>query len=289
MTAGLAMFDAMRFIKPDVATICMGMAASMGSILLTGGAPGKRYALPHAKILIHQPWVSQIGGQATDVEIAARDLIATRQTVARIYEETTKKPIEQVLQGHRPGLLHDRRRKPRNTGSSTRFSKRTAQPAGAGVEAEGGSTVDDVPFRRRKGSTEVQLLREVAGASSEVDRRPGRLHLRRVYRALQRDHRGRALQERRREPAAAQHPQAERDQPHPQSVRHRSGAREEVACGRGLQPLQAHQRRRHGRRRRAPEIEYPARRSDRFGQDVSRADAREDSRRAAWRWPTRPR
>jgi len=93
----LAMYDAMRFIKPDVATICMGMAASMGSILLTGGAAGKRYALPHTKILIHQPWVSQIGGQATDVEIAARDLIATRQTVAQIYEETTKKPLEQVL------------------------------------------------------------------------------------------------------------------------------------------------------------------------------------------------
>jgi ATP-dependent Clp protease, protease subunit len=97
VTAGLAMFDAMRFIKPDVATICMGMAASMGSILLTGGAAGKRYSLPHSKILIHQPWVSQIGGQATDVEIAARDLIATRQTVARIYEETTNKPLEQIL------------------------------------------------------------------------------------------------------------------------------------------------------------------------------------------------
>jgi ATP-dependent Clp protease protease subunit len=97
VTAGLAIYDTMRFIKPDVGTICMGMAASMGSILLTGGSPGKRYSLPHAKILIHQPWVSQIGGQATDVEIAARDLIATRQTVARIYEETTKKSIDQVL------------------------------------------------------------------------------------------------------------------------------------------------------------------------------------------------
>ena len=97
VTAGLAMFDAMHFIKPDVATICMGMAASMGSILLTGGAQGKRYALPHAKILIHQPWVSQIGGQATDVEIAARDLIATRQTVAEIYHRTCNKPLEQVL------------------------------------------------------------------------------------------------------------------------------------------------------------------------------------------------
>jgi ATP-dependent Clp protease, protease subunit len=97
VTAGLAMYDAMRYIKPDVATICMGMAASMGSILLTGGTPGKRMALPHAKILIHQPWVSQIGGQATDVEIAARDLIATRHNIAQIYQEATHKPIEQIL------------------------------------------------------------------------------------------------------------------------------------------------------------------------------------------------
>jgi ATP-dependent Clp protease protease subunit len=75
----------------------MGMAASMGSILLTGGAPGKRYALPYAKILIHQPWVQQVGGQATDIEIHARDLIATRRSLAGIYETTVKKPIEQIL------------------------------------------------------------------------------------------------------------------------------------------------------------------------------------------------
>ena len=97
VTAGLAMYDAMRFIKPDVATICMGFAASMGSILLTGGAQGKRYALPNSKVVIHQPWVSQIGGQATDVEIAARDLIATRHTIARIYENTTKKALDAIL------------------------------------------------------------------------------------------------------------------------------------------------------------------------------------------------
>ena len=97
VTAGLAIYDTMQLVKPDVATICAGMAASMASILVTGGTPGKRYALPYAKLLIHQPWVSQVGGQATDVEIAARDLIATRHTVAQIYEETTKKPLEQVL------------------------------------------------------------------------------------------------------------------------------------------------------------------------------------------------
>ncbi len=97
VTAGLAIYDTMQLIKPDVATICAGMAASMGSILLTGGTQGKRYALPHSKILIHQPWVQQIGGQATDVEIAARDLIATRRMLAGIYETTTKHPIDQIL------------------------------------------------------------------------------------------------------------------------------------------------------------------------------------------------
>jgi ATP-dependent Clp protease, protease subunit len=97
VTAGLAIYDCMQIIKPDVATICAGMAASMASVLLTGGAKGKRYALPFAKILIHQPWVQQVGGQATDIEIHARDLIATRRTLAGIYETTTGKPVEQVL------------------------------------------------------------------------------------------------------------------------------------------------------------------------------------------------
>ena len=97
VTAGLAIYDCMQIIKPDVATICAGMAASMASVLLTGGAKGKRFALPFAKILIHQPWVQQVGGQATDIEIHARDLIATRRTLAGIYETTTGKPVEQVL------------------------------------------------------------------------------------------------------------------------------------------------------------------------------------------------
>ena len=97
VTAGLAVYDTMQVIRPDVATICAGMAASMASILLTGGAPTKRFALPYAKILIHQPWVQQVGGQATDIEIHARDLIATRRTLAGIYETSTKKPIEQIL------------------------------------------------------------------------------------------------------------------------------------------------------------------------------------------------
>ena len=97
VSAGLAMFDTMQLIKPQVATICAGLAASAASILLTGGAPGKRMALPYSKILIHQPWIGQIGGQATDIEIHARDLIATRRQLAEIYHRTTGKPVEEIL------------------------------------------------------------------------------------------------------------------------------------------------------------------------------------------------
>jgi ATP-dependent Clp protease, protease subunit len=96
VTAGLAIFDTMQLVKPDVATLCAGMAASAASILLTGGAKGKRAALPNSKVLIHQPWISQIGGQATDIEIYARDLTATRRRLAEIYVATTKQSIERI-------------------------------------------------------------------------------------------------------------------------------------------------------------------------------------------------
>ena len=96
VTAGLAIYDTMQLVKPDVATLCAGMAASAASLLLTGGAKGKRYSLPNSKVLIHQPWISQIGGQATDIEIYARDLLATRRRLAEIYVATTGQPIERV-------------------------------------------------------------------------------------------------------------------------------------------------------------------------------------------------
>lgn len=97
LTAGLAIYDTMQYIKPDVATICAGFAASAASVLLVGGAAGKRMALPYSKILIHQPWIGQIGGQATDIEIHARDLIATRRCVAELYAARTGKSVETIL------------------------------------------------------------------------------------------------------------------------------------------------------------------------------------------------
>jgi ATP-dependent Clp protease protease subunit len=96
VTAGMAIYDTMKFIKPDVATICVGMAASMGAVLLAGGAAGKRSSLPNSKIMIHQPWTQGIGGQVTDVEIHAKELIKTRDSLYRILAHHTEKSIEQI-------------------------------------------------------------------------------------------------------------------------------------------------------------------------------------------------
>ena len=93
--AGLAIYDTMRFIKPDVATTCCGIAMSMGSLLLAGGAPGKRAALPNSRILVHQP-SGGFQGQATDIQIHAREALELRRRVEEIYAEHTGRPIEEV-------------------------------------------------------------------------------------------------------------------------------------------------------------------------------------------------
>src|SRR5512136_971190 len=79
ITAGMAIYDTMQFIRPDVQTICIGQAASISAVLLAGGAPKKRFALPTARILIHQPWMSGLGGQATDIDIHAREILRMRE------------------------------------------------------------------------------------------------------------------------------------------------------------------------------------------------------------------
>jgi ATP-dependent Clp protease, protease subunit len=96
VTAGLAIYDTMKYIKPDVSTICVGMAASMGAILLAGGAAKKRTALPNAKIMIHQPWVGGLQGQTSDIEIHAKEMLKTRDTLYRILADHTGKSIEQI-------------------------------------------------------------------------------------------------------------------------------------------------------------------------------------------------
>lgn len=99
VTSGFAIFDTMRYIKPDVSTICIGMAASAASFLLAAGAKGKRFALPNSEILIHQPWVDGgIKGQATDIKIHADWLLNTKAKLNRYYSEITGQPIERINQ-----------------------------------------------------------------------------------------------------------------------------------------------------------------------------------------------
>jgi ATP-dependent Clp protease, protease subunit len=95
VSAGMSIFDTMQFIKPDVSTMCIGMAASMGSFLLMAGAKGKRLALPNSRIMIHQP-SGGAQGQATDIEIHAREILKTRGQLNRIYAERTGQPLSKI-------------------------------------------------------------------------------------------------------------------------------------------------------------------------------------------------
>jgi ATP-dependent Clp protease protease subunit len=95
VSAGMSIFDTMQFIKPDVSTMCMGMAASMGAFLLAAGAKGKRFSLPNSKIMIHQP-LGGTQGQATDIEIHAREILKTREQLNRILAERSGQPLEKI-------------------------------------------------------------------------------------------------------------------------------------------------------------------------------------------------
>ena len=97
VTAGLAIYDTMQYIKPDVSTLCFGQAASMGAILLTAGAKGKRYALPHARIMIHQPW-GGVEGQASDISIHAREILRIRDDLNQILSIHTGQPLARIEQ-----------------------------------------------------------------------------------------------------------------------------------------------------------------------------------------------
>lgn len=99
VSAGMAIYDFMQFVKCDIATYCMGMAASMGSLLLTAGTKGKRYSLPNTRIMIHQPHLGGggIGGQVTDIEIHARELVKTKEKLTKIYEAHTNQPYDKLF------------------------------------------------------------------------------------------------------------------------------------------------------------------------------------------------
>ena len=119
VTAGMAIYDTMQFIKPDVQTYCLGQAASIAAVLLAAGTKGKRYSLPNSRILIHQPWLQGLAGQATDIDIHARELLKTRerlnqllashsgQPLKRIQEDTERDYIMSAEQGKEYGIIDD--------------------------------------------------------------------------------------------------------------------------------------------------------------------------------------
>jgi ATP-dependent Clp protease protease subunit len=96
VTAGMAIYDTMQFIRPDVATICIGQAASIAALLLAAGTPGKRYGLPNARVLIHQPTIGGLSGQATDIDIHAREILRIRASLNEIMGKHTNQPIEKI-------------------------------------------------------------------------------------------------------------------------------------------------------------------------------------------------
>jgi ATP-dependent Clp protease protease subunit len=96
ITAGMAIYDTMQFVRPDVVTICIGQAASIAAVLLAAGAPKKRFCLPNARVLIHQPWISSVSGQATDIDIAAKEIIRMRNVIAEMFAKHTGQAKEKI-------------------------------------------------------------------------------------------------------------------------------------------------------------------------------------------------
>jgi ATP-dependent Clp protease protease subunit len=96
ITAGLAIYDTMQFVKPDVSTYCIGQAASIAAVLLAAGAKGKRYSLPNSRILIHQPWMSGLGGQASDIDIHAKEILRMREMLNEILAKHTGQPVSRI-------------------------------------------------------------------------------------------------------------------------------------------------------------------------------------------------
>ena len=96
VTAGMAIYDTIQFIRPDVATICIGQAASVAAVLLASGTPGKRFALPNSRLLIHQPTIGGLSGQATDIDIHAREILRIRASLNELMAKHTNQPIEKI-------------------------------------------------------------------------------------------------------------------------------------------------------------------------------------------------
>ena len=182
VTAGLAIYDTMQFMTCDVNTYCIGQAASMGAVLLSGGTKGKRYALPNANIMIHQV-LGGAEGQASDVEIRVKYMLKLKQRLNGILSHHTGKPIEQVEKRLRPRQFHVRRGSQGlwPGGSSRAIAQRDSQSC-----RENFSRCDSLITRGAPDQHHaLQLLRQIARGSEEAHLRPRRLHLRQLHRPVQ--------------------------------------------------------------------------------------------------------
>ena len=144
VSAGLAIYDTMQFVKPDVSTMCIGMAASMGAFLLAAGAKGKRFALPNSRVMIHQP-SGGAQGQATDIEIHAREILKTREQLNQIYAERTGQPMEKIRADMERDFFMSARRGARLR--PDRPGDRQARADAAPGSAAGNSRLDRAAFR----------------------------------------------------------------------------------------------------------------------------------------------
>ena len=235
ITALFAIYDTMKYVRPDKSTFCFGQAASAAAVLLASGTKGKRFALPHARILLHQPY-GGAAGQATDIELQAKEILRMRDMLNEMLANDTGQPIEKIQHDtDRDFIMSADEARDYGLIDEVITSREAVDAFGdgrRGLTREGSGQV-----RRRRRAREVQLLRQVPEAGEEADRRSRRLHLRRVHRALQRHHRRGALRDLRGPLRRA--PQAPRDLRVPERLRHRPGPGEEDPLRRGLQPLQA--------------------------------------------------
>ena len=183
VTAGLAIYDTMQYIKPEVSTLCLGQAASMAAWLLAAGAKGKRYALPHARIMIHQP-LGGVQGQATDIDIQAREILRIREQLNNILVKHTGQSIKKIE---------------KDTDRDMFMTGKQAVEYGLIDEVIVSRPGEDEGLGRRHGEarrradrkSRLLLLRKEPRRGPKADRRSDGLHLRRVHRPLQRHHRGR--------------------------------------------------------------------------------------------------
>ena len=316
VTSGLAIYDTMQFLRAPVSTLCIGMAASMAAVLLAAGAKGKRYALPNSRIMIHQG-SGGFRGNAPDAMIQMREWERLVVVNNEILARHTGQPLEKIVkdtdrdffmsgdEARDYGIIDEVYTA---TGDSLIAQAHDAGAAGGEIaapssrgacaeEGQGLNVLETGRETRRdhdddlegtQGPISLQLLRQEPGAGPQADRGPGRLHLRRVHQPLPGNHRRGDARGAEGPAAGRQAAQSAPDQRGPRPVRHQPGAAQEGPLGRDLQPLQADQRRPHGRRGRAPEVERPPGRADRLGQDPDGPDPGPGPGRARSASPTRP-